>query len=45
MAVIHHADRGHDLQLCGLALFVVAVIAGAVPFLQLIVNELFALFD
>jgi hypothetical protein len=45
MAYIHQADKGHDLQLCGLALFVVVLIAGAIPFLQFVVNEAFALFD
>jgi hypothetical protein len=44
MAYVHHADKGHDLHLCGLALFIVALIAGAIPLLQFVINELFALF-
>jgi len=46
MALVH--DNGHhrskDLHVCGLALVVVAIIAVAVPVLQLCVNMLFGVF-
>lgn len=45
MALVHHVDRGHDLNLCGLALVIVAVIAGSIPFLQFVVDKLFAIFE
>lgn len=44
MALVH--DTGHrsnDLHICGLAVVVVAIIAVAVPLLQLAVNMLFGL--
>ncbi len=42
MALVH--DSGHrskDLHVCGLALVVVAIVAVAVPLLQICVNTLF----
>jgi hypothetical protein len=47
MALVHHhgPDRSHDLALVGLALFVVGVIAAAVPCLKLCVDWGFALFQ
>ena len=43
MALVHDA-RGHDLSLCGLCLVVIGIIAAAVPCLQFLVDEAFALF-
>ena len=45
MALVH--DSGHrskDLHVCGLVAIVVAIIAVAVPVLQLCVNALFGMF-
>lgn len=47
MAVVHHHEpnRTHDMALCGLALFVIAIIAAAVPVLKFCVDSCFALFQ
>jgi len=45
LALVH--DNGHrskDLHVCGLALVIVAIIAIAVPVLQICVNMLFGMF-
>jgi hypothetical protein len=46
MALVH--DRSHhrskDLHVCGLVLVVLAIIAAAVPVLQVCVNTLFGMF-
>jgi len=44
MALVHEPDRAHDLHLCGLAVVVFAIIAIAIPILQIVVGQLFAMF-
>jgi hypothetical protein len=46
MALVHDnsGHRSKDLHVCGLAFVVVAIIAAAVPVLQLTVNMLFGMF-
>jgi hypothetical protein len=46
MAFVHDSSRrrSKDLHVCGLALVVLAIIAAAVPFLQVCVNTLFGMF-
>ena len=45
MALVHEPDRAHDFHLCGLFLVVFGIIAAAVPFLQIVVSHIFALFE
>jgi hypothetical protein len=44
LALVHdngHSHRSKDLHICGLALIVIAIIALAVPVLQICINTLF----
>lgn len=45
MAIVHEPDRTHDLSLCGLALVVFGIIAISIPVLQIVVSQLFAIFE